>query len=122
MNACDRIESDGAIRQCGARSAWSRGLPSRLARTFPTIARLPCRLCDNLPMTNDATAPGAASPMLPDAEPGSDLAPLTRRIVDLLESRGVAHRLLRHQAALTSEEASRVRGTPLEAGAKALVC
>ena len=50
------------------------------------------------------------------------LAPLTRRIVDLLESRGVAHRLLRHAPVLTSEEASRVRGTPLEAGAKALVC
>ena len=50
------------------------------------------------------------------------LAPLTRRIVDLLESRGVAHRLLRHPPVLTSEEASRVRGTPLEAGAKALVC
>lgn len=50
------------------------------------------------------------------------LGPLTRRIVDLLESRGVAHRLLRHAPVLTSEEASRVRGTPLEAGAKALVC
>jgi Ala-tRNA(Pro) deacylase len=52
----------------------------------------------------------------------SDLAPLTRRIVDLLELRGVEHRLLRHEAVLTSEQASRVRGTPLEAGAKALVC
>src|SRR5687768_2162589 len=51
-----------------------------------------------------------------------DLAPLTRRIVDLFESRGVAHQLLRHAPVRTSEEASRVRGTPLEAGAKALVC
>jgi Ala-tRNA(Pro) deacylase len=47
---------------------------------------------------------------------------LTRRIVDLLETNGVPFRLLRHPAVLTSEEASRVRGTPLEAGAKALVC
>ena len=53
---------------------------------------------------------------------GMDLAPLTRRIVDLLETRGVTHRVLRHPPVLTSEEASRVRGTPLEAGAKALVC
>ena len=50
------------------------------------------------------------------------LGPLTRRIVDLLASGGVAHRLLRHAPVRTSEEASRVRGTPLEAGAKALVC
>jgi len=61
-------------------------------------------LCDNQAMSTDG------------------LAPLTRRIVDLLESRGVAHRLLRHEPVRTSEEASRVRGTPLEAGAKALVC
>jgi Ala-tRNA(Pro) deacylase len=53
---------------------------------------------------------------------GHELAPLTRRIVDLLTSRGVAHRVLRHEPVRTSEEASRVRGTPLEAGAKALVC
>lgn len=62
------------------------------------------RLCDNHAMSTDG------------------LAPLTRRIVDLLESRGVAHQLLRHAPVRTSEEASRVRGTPLEAGAKALVC
>lgn len=48
--------------------------------------------------------------------------PLTRRLLDLLDTRGVAHRLLSHPPALTSEEAARVRGTPLEAGAKALVC
>ena len=47
---------------------------------------------------------------------------LTRRILDLLESSGVAHRVLRHPPARTSEEAARLRGTPLEAGAKALVC
>ena len=45
------------------------------------------RLCDNHAMTADG------------------LAPLTRRIVDLLESHGVAHGLLRHAPVLTSEEA-----------------
>jgi Ala-tRNA(Pro) deacylase len=69
-------------------------------------------------MTTDGTAPGSSSPN----PASSDLAPLTRRIVDLLTSRGVTHQLLRHQAVLTSEEASRARGTPLVAGAKALVC
>ena len=64
-------------------------------------------------MTADATSPPSADDALP---------PLTQRIVDLLAERGVPHRLLRHEAVLTSEEASRVRGTPLEAGAKALVC
>jgi Ala-tRNA(Pro) deacylase len=47
---------------------------------------------------------------------------LTRRILDLLRARDVAHRVLRHPPARTSEEAARLRGTPLEAGAKALVC
>jgi Ala-tRNA(Pro) deacylase len=57
-------------------------------------------------------------------EVGADdaLAPLTRRLIDLLQTQGVAHRAFRHRPVLTSEEASRVRGTPLEAGAKALVC
>ena len=59
---------------------------------------------------------------MPTDDSPADLAPLTRRIIELLTSRGVAHRLLRHPPVLTSEEASRVRGTPLEAGAKALVC
>src|ERR671916_475466 len=47
---------------------------------------------------------------------------LTRRILDLLEARGVPHRVLHHPPVRTSEEASRRRGTALEAGAKALVC
>jgi Ala-tRNA(Pro) deacylase len=51
-----------------------------------------------------------------------DLGPLTRRLVDLLQAHQVEHQTLRHPPVLTSEEASRVRGTPLEAGAKALVC
>jgi Ala-tRNA(Pro) deacylase len=68
---------------------------------------------------------GASAPSPALSWPAADrdgLTPLTRRIIDLLESRGVAHRLLRHAPVRTSEEASRVRGTPLEAGAKALVC
>src|SRR3954447_5004552 len=50
------------------------------------------------------------------------LGPLTRRLLDLLATHGIAHQVLRHPPALTSEDASRLRGTPLEAGAKALVC
>jgi Ala-tRNA(Pro) deacylase len=49
-------------------------------------------------------------------------ASLTDRILGLLAERGVRHRVLRHEPVRTSEEAARVRGTPLEAGAKALVC
>ncbi len=47
---------------------------------------------------------------------------LTRRILDLLLSNGIAYRILRHAPVRTSQEAARVRGTPLQAGAKALVC
>jgi Ala-tRNA(Pro) deacylase len=47
---------------------------------------------------------------------------LTDRIIALLRERGVEHRVLHHPPALTSEEVARLRGTPLEAGAKALVC
>jgi Ala-tRNA(Pro) deacylase len=82
------------------------------------LVLLALHLCDNHRMTADGKASGSA----PDSAPTETLAPLTRRIVDLLQSRGVTHRLLRHPPVLTSEEASRVRGTPLEAGAKALVC
>lgn len=61
--------------------------------------------------------------MAADARPDdAALAPLTRRILDLLQTRSIPFQLLRHPPVLTSEEASRVRGTPLEAGAKALVC
>ena len=49
-------------------------------------------------------------------------SPLTRRLLDLLAANGVPHRVLRHRPVRTSEEAARVRGTPLAAGAKALVC
>jgi Ala-tRNA(Pro) deacylase len=48
--------------------------------------------------------------------------PLTRRLLDLLEARGVPHRVVHHPPARTSAEAARLRGTALESGAKALVC
>ena len=90
------------------------------------MTRRPGCLCDNHLIMRDDTAPQTAAADA-SGEPfgaasAGDLGPLTRRIVDLLASEGVAHRLLRHPPVLTSEEASRVRGTPLEAGAKALVC
>lgn len=92
------------------------------------------RLCHNARMSTDEAAtnaprPPAAPPSggagaAPAAETAgaAPLGPLTGRIVELLMAHGVPHRVLRHAPVLTSEEASRVRGTPLEAGAKALVC
>jgi Ala-tRNA(Pro) deacylase len=46
---------------------------------------------------------------------------LTDRIIALLEREELPYRLMRHEPVRTSEEAARVRGTPLEQGAKALV-
>ncbi|MCC7370465.1 MAG: hypothetical protein IT306_18725 [Chloroflexi bacterium] len=67
-----------------------------------------------LPVTPSADRP-------PDDAYGP-LSPLTERLIGLLAERGVAHQVMRHPPVRTSEEASRVRGTPLDAGAKALVC
>jgi Ala-tRNA(Pro) deacylase len=50
------------------------------------------------------------------------LSSLTMRLLRLLADRAVPHNVLRHPPVRTSEEASQVRGTPLDAGAKALVC
>lgn len=50
------------------------------------------------------------------------LSPLTERLLTLLDQRGVPYEVIRHPPVRTSEEASQVRGTPLDAGAKALVC
>ena len=44
------------------------------------------------------------------------------RVEGLLAQAGVEYRVLRHEPVYTSEEAARVRGTPLASGAKALVC
>ena len=44
------------------------------------------------------------------------------RVESLLSRHGIAFQVLRHEPVYTSEEAARVRGTPLASGAKALVC
>jgi Ala-tRNA(Pro) deacylase len=44
------------------------------------------------------------------------------RIEALLNGRGVAFQVMRHEAVHTSAEAASARGTPLASGAKALVC
>lgn len=44
------------------------------------------------------------------------------RVETLLNQQGIAFQVLRHAPVCTSEEAARVRGTPLSSGAKALVC
>ncbi len=44
------------------------------------------------------------------------------RVEALLKQRGIAFQVLRHEPVYTSEEAARVRGTPLASGAKALIC
>ena len=46
---------------------------------------------------------------------------VTERLLALLREQGVAFQSLDHPAVRTSEEAARVRGTPLEQGAKAMV-
>src|SRR5215475_13627421 len=48
-------------------------------------------------------------------------SPVTERLTRWLGECGVSFRLLEHAPVYTSEEAARVRGTPIEAGAKALV-
>jgi Ala-tRNA(Pro) deacylase len=44
------------------------------------------------------------------------------RLTALLDEACVAYAVTRHAPVLTSEEAAKVRGTPLSSGAKALVC
>ena len=46
---------------------------------------------------------------------------VTERLERWLRERGASFRLIEHAPVFTSEEAARVRGTPIEAGAKALV-
>lgn len=46
---------------------------------------------------------------------------VTLRLEQLLQNAGVEYRLLEHEPVFTSEQAATVRGTPPEAGAKALV-
>jgi Ala-tRNA(Pro) deacylase len=49
-------------------------------------------------------------------------ASVFQRIEVLLTHHGIAFQVLRHEPVYTSEEAARVRGTPLASGAKALIC
>jgi Ala-tRNA(Pro) deacylase len=44
------------------------------------------------------------------------------RVERLLKQHGITYQVLRHEPVYTSEEAARVRGTPLASGAKALIC
>ena len=46
---------------------------------------------------------------------------VTTRLISWLDERGARYRLIEHAPVFTSQEAARVRGTPVEAGAKALV-
>jgi Ala-tRNA(Pro) deacylase len=53
------------------------------------------------------------------ARPGGTA--VTERLENWLREHGAPFRVMEHAPAFTSEEAARVRGTPIEAGAKALV-
>jgi Ala-tRNA(Pro) deacylase len=44
------------------------------------------------------------------------------RVESLLNQHGLGYQTLRHEPVFTSEEAARIRGTPLASGAKALIC
>jgi Ala-tRNA(Pro) deacylase len=44
------------------------------------------------------------------------------RLTELLDRHHVPYDVLRHDPVFTSEEAARIRGTPLASGAKALIC
>ena len=61
--------------------------------------------------------------MAPDAPdtPRSAWTPVTERLERFLRERGARFRIMEHAPVFTSEEAARVRGTPIESGAKALV-
>ena len=48
-------------------------------------------------------------------------ASVFERVENLLKQHGIAFQVLRHEPVYTSEEAARVRGTPLASGAKALI-
>lgn len=51
----------------------------------------------------------------------SQIPVLTKRLIAYLTDHGADFRVVTHEPVRTSEEAARVRGTPLEQGAKALV-
>ena len=53
--------------------------------------------------------------------PRSGWTPVTERLERFLREQGARFRIMEHAPVFTSEEAARVRGTPIESGAKALV-
>jgi Ala-tRNA(Pro) deacylase len=55
-------------------------------------------------------------------EKGMMATSVFERVESLLKQHGITFEVLRHEPVYTSEEAARVRGTPLASGAKALVC
>lgn len=59
--------------------------------------------------------------MTPPEDTPAALTAVAERLDRWLRERGARFRLLEHAPVFTSEEAARVRGTPIEAGAKALV-
>ncbi|HEV8439763.1 MAG TPA: YbaK/EbsC family protein [Methylomirabilota bacterium] len=59
--------------------------------------------------------------MTPAEEANHAGTAVTERLARWLGERGVPFRIMEHAPVFTSEEAARVRGTPIEAGAKALV-
>ena len=54
--------------------------------------------------------------MIDDIDP-----PLVRAVLEMLAASGASYQVLRHEPVFTSEQASAVRGTPLDSGAKALL-
>jgi len=50
------------------------------------------------------------------------MSAVLQQIEDMLMQHGIAFQVLRHEPVYTSEEAARIRGTPLASGAKALIC
>lgn len=57
----------------------------------------------------------------PSDAPRPGGTPVTERLERFLRERGAGFRVMEHAPVFTSEEAARVRGTPIESGAKALV-
>ena len=57
----------------------------------------------------------------PTDAPRSAWTSVTARLERFLRERGARFRIMEHAPVFTSEEAARVRGTPIESGAKALV-
>jgi Ala-tRNA(Pro) deacylase len=58
---------------------------------------------------------------MPQREVQSGRTPVAERLLAMLEEAGVSYRVVEHEPVFTSEQAATVRGTPPEAGAKALL-